>query len=443
MTENTSENWVPTSEEQLPGAPPARTGHLWSFVGVWLFTFIVYARPYEWSPSLSWLSSSAFWVAISTVVLFLPTQLGVEGKLTAEREVKLVMGLVVTGLLSIPMALSPSLAWAQLVEYLKVVVIFIVMVNAVRTTGRLKALLLLILLITVVVSVVAVRDYLTGNFALQGVRIEGVIGGMFANPNDLALHLVTMIPITLALAFGSEGLFAKFLYFIIALSIIAGVIATFSRAGFLGLIVTLGALTWRLTRRNKGLVLAGLLGPLLLVPLLAGYSGRFTTNEGSAINRMDDLKMSINVALHHPLVGIGMNNYRFYSNQNQASHNAYTQVWSEMGFLALPLYLGLLVSPLKGLRKAGNPAGEGKRDEKSFLAIGLEVAIYGYMVASFFASVAYLWYAYYLIAFSICVRKIALDTASTSTPVDAETTEEAVVYETADGASQGISTAEP
>jgi len=40
------------------------------------------------------------------------------------------------------------------------------------------------------------------------------------------------------------------------------------------------------------------------------------------------------------------------------------------------------------------------------------------------------------------VRKIALDTASTSTPLDAETTEEAE-YETPDGASQGVSTAEP
>jgi len=295
----------------------------------------------------------------------------------------------------------------------------------------------------VVVSIMAVKDYLTGNFDLQGVRIEGVIGGMFANPNDLALHLVTMIPITLALAFGSKGLLAKCLYLMIALSIIAGVIATFSRAGFLGLIVTLGALTWRLARRNKGLLLACFLGPLLLIPLIAGYSSRFTTNEGSAINRMDDLKRSIYVGLNHPLAGIGLNNYRFYSNNNQASHNAYTQVFSEMGIVALVLYVALLLSPLRGLRAVGNVAGDGKRDEKSFLAIGLEVAIYGYMVASFFASVAYLWYAYYLIAFSICVRKIALDTASTSTPVDAETTEEAVVYETADGASQGISTAEP
>ena len=442
MTDNTSEDWVSTSEEQIASDTPPNPGHLWSFVGVWLFTFIVYARPYEWSPSLSWLSSSAFWVAISTVVLFLPTQFSVGGGLIAERESKLILGLVVTGLLSMPMAISPSVAWTQLVDYLKVVVIFIVMVSVVRTVGRLKALLLLILSITVVVSIMAVKDYLTGNFDLQGVRIEGVIGGMFANPNDLALHLVTMIPITLALAFGSKGLLAKCLYLMIALSIIAGVIATFSRAGFLGLIVTLGALTWRLARRNKGLLLACFLGPLLLIPLIAGYSSRFTTNEGSAINRMDDLKRSIYVGLNHPLAGIGLNNYRFYSNNNQASHNAYTQVFSEMGIVALVLYVALLLSPLRGLRAVGNVAGDGKRDEKSYLAIGLEAGIYGYMVSSFFASVAYLWYAYYLIAFSICVRKIALDTASTSTPLDAETTEEAE-YETPDGASQGVSTAEP
>jgi O-antigen ligase len=337
------------------------------------------------------------------------------------------------------MAISPSLAWIQLLDYLKVIVIFIVMVNTVRTPGRLKALLLLIFGITVLLSVTAVKDYMTGNFAVQGIRIKGIIGGMFSNPNDLALHLVTMIPIALSLAFRSGGIFARCLYFVVALSIIAGVIATFSRAGFLGLVVTLGVLTWRLARSNRGLLVFGLLGMLLLAPLIAGYSRRFTTNEGSAINRMDDLKRSVNVALHHPLVGIGMNNYRFYSNNNQASHNAYTQVWVEMGFAALPLYVALLIAPLRGLRKAGRTSADGKRSGNAFLAIGLEVSIYGYMVCSFFASVAYLWYAYYLIAFSICLRRLSSTASASSTPPDFQEPADSIAYYDRENPSQSIS----
>jgi len=42
--------------------------------------------------------------------------------------------------------------------------------------------------------------------------------------------------------------------------------------------------------------------------------------------RFDELKRSLFLAAHHPLFGVGMNNYIFYSNYNHASHNGYTQV---------------------------------------------------------------------------------------------------------------------
>ena len=58
-------------------------GHSVSYAGIFLFTALVFFRPYELSPSLMWLSSSAFWVALATVVVFLLTQLGLENTLTA------------------------------------------------------------------------------------------------------------------------------------------------------------------------------------------------------------------------------------------------------------------------------------------------------------------------------------------------------------------------
>ena len=48
-----------------------------------------------------------------------------------------------------------------------------------------------------------------------------------------------------------------------------------------------------------------------------------------------NLKRSIYVALHHPLLGIGMNNYTLYSDNGLATHNAYTQVGVELGLAAM------------------------------------------------------------------------------------------------------------
>jgi hypothetical protein len=41
-----------------------------------------------------------------------------------------------------------------------------------------------------------------------------------------------------------------------------------------------------------------------------------------------------------------------------------------------------------------------------YLAIGLQASLVGYMVASFFAAVAYQWYIYYLVAYAIALRRI-------------------------------------
>ena len=48
----------------------------------------------------------------------------------------------------------------------------------------------------------------------------------------------------------------------------------------------------------------------------------------------------------------------------------------------------------------------GETDWFYYLAIGLETAIIGYMVSSFFASVAYNWFIYYLIAYAVAFRRI-------------------------------------
>ena len=66
----------------------------------------------------------------------------------------------------------------------------------VRTDKRLNAMLWLVLITSAVVSAAALNDYVMGRFLrdLENNRIRGSIGNLFDNPNDLALHLVTMVP---------------------------------------------------------------------------------------------------------------------------------------------------------------------------------------------------------------------------------------------------------
>lgn len=394
------ENWV------------GRRGHAVSFFGLFLFSFVLYFRPYEWSTSLMWASSLAFWLATFTLLVFIPTQLALENNLTTRPlEVNLVLLLLVTGLLSFTFALDRETVWWSWVEYLKVVTMFIVMVNVVRTEKRLRALLWLVLIASIWVSVASINDYRLGILALEGKRIEGAIGGLLSNPNDVALHLVTMIPIVFGLFLSTRNPFAKLVYIACALLFIGGIVVTFSRSGFLGFAVAVFVLAWKLAPRNR--IVFAVLGLILIAGVFALAPSAFrsrlgTTSDASAQARTDDLKRSLFVAARNPFVGIGMGNYIFYSNLSKATHNAYTQVAAEMGLTAAVFYIIFLIAPLKKLRRIEleNRDLPGRKPRVYHLALTLQASLLGFMVASFFSSVAYFWYPYYLVGYAICVRRI-------------------------------------
>jgi putative inorganic carbon (HCO3(-)) transporter len=300
---------------------------------------------------------------------------------------------------------------------------FIVMVNVLRTRARLKLLWWLILVVSVGLSVKAIYDYRMGVLILGGDRIAGAIGGLFENPNDLALHLVTFLPIVIALAFATKNPFSKLVYLLAALTLVGGTVVTFSRGGFLGLIVVVATLAWRLMKQNRVLVLAAmvLLMGCFLVLSPGAYRQRIsTTADDSATARTNELKRSIYVTIRHPLLGAGMDNFVVFSNTEHATHNAYTQVSSEIGIPAAVFYVLFLVAAVKRVKRIPHPREvDGKRKELAYLAIGIHASLVGYMVNSFFASVAYLWYVYYLVAYAICVWRLwevdrSVESSSTS-----------------------------
>ena len=396
--------------------PPLRRGHGASFAGLLLFTAAVYFRPQELVPAFASYQSLAFWIAALTLAVFVPAQLGLEGTLTARpREVNLALALALLGLVGVPLATEPAVAWAAWLDYAKVVTMFVVTVNVVRTEGRLRAMFWLALVVSLLLSANAIYDYVTGSFAPGANRIEGFIGGLFQNPNDLALHLVTMIPLAAGLLFVSRALSKKAVYAAAALLMTAAVVVTYSRGGFLALACASFVMAWKLKRRNRAAVLAGFLAAGVLFMALApsDYGARLKTafggagDGGSAESRQALLIRSVVVSLHNPLFGVGMNNFPLLSIHDKVSHNAYTQVSSEMGMPALAAYVLFILAAFRRMRGVEREtAGDKKRARVHYLAVGLQASLAGYMVASFFASVAYLWYLYYLVGYALCLDRL-------------------------------------
>jgi len=394
-----------------------RNGHTFSYVGLYLFSVLVLFRPYEIIPGLGFLSATAFYFALATLAIYIPTQMSGEGNLTTfTTEIKCILGMTALALLTMPIAKSPGMAWEEFNNtFSKAVIIFIVMVNVLRNRKRLMGLVWLSLVIGVYLGYAAFGMYMRGELKVEGYRVGVDIGGMFGNPNDMSIHLITMIPIAIALMLASRSRMMKLVYLGMTIIMICGNMVTYSRGGFLGLIAGSAVLAWKLGRRNRFLVssVALVVGALVILLAPNNFGLRVLSifipgldEAGSSDQRRALLERSIVVTLRNPW-GIGIGNFPIVGIQNLVSHNAYTQVSAELGILGLILYLIFIISPFRKLGAIERTLA--KREEFDwfyYLSIGLQASIVGYLVSSFFASVAYNWFIYYLIAYAVAFRRI-------------------------------------
>src|SRR5438477_3885338 len=369
-----------------------KPGHVFSYAALFVFTVVLYSRPAEFYPS-ALTNSLALIIGIVPLACFIPTQISLEGRLTARpSEVNLVLLFMLTALLSIPLAIDPAIAWTEFSgTFVRGILIFIVIVNVVRTPRRLKTLLFLSVATAIVLSGQAMNDYRLGLMTVEGYRAAGRGSGIFGNTNDMALHLVTMLPISVAFFFGSRNPLKKILHAACAAVMIFGIVLSYSRGAFLGVLVVFVFFALKVGRRSKveiaALLVAGSAAMIVLAP--SGYGDRLLSifmpgldANGSADSRRGELFRSIYVALRHPLFGIGMGNYQpNMSYKGLVTHNSYTQVASEMGMIALLLYLMFIVTPLRKLAVvARETLTTRKQSDFYYLALGLQASLLVFMV---------------------------------------------------------------
>ncbi len=388
----------------------------WAFVGLYAFTLLLYARPNEWVPGLgSFPLVKMITVLISLV--YLAARISRGEQLTIwPLELKMLLVILTLAILFIPFAQSKADSLDSLSEpFIKLVIIFTLLLNVIDSRERLRSLLKLIVVCGTVISVGAVRSLLIGQFA-KG-RIEGIVGGMFQNANDLATAINILLPLAVVLALTSSG-FIRLIYGLCATLMLAAIIVTFSRAGYLGLGALTVVMLWKLRRRHRVLPFAAIL--LLLIALFVvmpgGYASRLSAamleskdKTESTDNRVEVIIKGFQVALAHPIIGVGMGNFYLYSRHDLKAHNSYLEIWAELGLLGLAAYLTLIIAPLRSLKRIENDtfkSPEAKEVEYFYLSIGLQAAIVSYVICSAFSSIEYQWFMYYPVAFAVALRGI-------------------------------------
>ena len=178
-------------------------------------------------------------------------------------------------------------------------------------------------------------------------RVWGPADTFYGGNNEIGLALNMILPLLLLCAKEVEPKWAKMLFYGSFTFSIFSIINTWSRGGLLALCVVLGALL--LTGRRKWLSIPVLIaGMALLMPRLPEeWFSRMQTistyqQDASAMSRIDSWQFAINRALQNPLTGGG---FACFSERTD-SHSAYFQIMAHHGFVALALWLSLLLGTI-------------------------------------------------------------------------------------------------
>jgi putative inorganic carbon (hco3(-)) transporter len=389
-----------------------------AYVALVLFMVIYCGRPEDWIPGLSDVPLAKIAGIVSLLALVF--SLG-QIRNRFPREVTYLVLLI--GQLFLASLLSPVWrggAFLKTVDFAKVLLVVVVITVAVNTTRRLR---LLVFVQAASVALIAVVTVVKGR--ALGERLDGMLGGNYSNPNDLALAIVISLPLCLGLLFLTRNRLWKAAWAITMLVMVYGVILTGSRGGFIALTITAIVCLWHFAirgHRRYFLVLVPLVGAILWLSSGDTLSNRLNETldskdpnsvaYASSQERQQLFWRSVDITEEHPLLGVGPGNFEVISGSWRETHNTFTQLSSEGGLPALILYVLILWHGFRNLRTTKRLVS--RRSESSLLAGVLQASLVGYVVGSVFASVGLQFFPYLLVAYTTALALIAKNIASHS-----------------------------
>lgn len=248
-------------------------------------------------------------------------------------------------------------------------------------------------------------------------------GSFLEDENDLALTLNMVLPY-LWFMFQSQGTTGakRFYYLIAACIVVAAIVATASRGGFLGLIaVIFGIILFSKNRiRNCALIIFLGLGAFLLIP--DSYKKEIQsisdTQDSTRNDRLHSWEMGWDMFLDNPILGVGTNNYpwnvHIYEMHSKdfdsgsmrmhggrAAHSLYFTLIPELGLAGTIVYMCLIYLMCKKLfhiMKFEKSAAENSSQmmgDYALIARAMLISIMTFLITGAFISVLYyphLWY---------------------------------------------------
>ncbi|HEY6331598.1 MAG TPA: O-antigen ligase family protein [Blastocatellia bacterium] len=359
---------------------------------------------------------------IAVAVLFLSSrkELLDRVRLRDAPQVTMIIGLLLLGVVTIPFAVWPAVSFQYaLGVYAKNVVFVYLLLQIVRSDKDARTIVAVLSAGSAILVVPMLTHF--GPWVTYKADPTRMAVGATYDANDLALLFVVTIPFSYFALRGSRPFVKLMLLGSIAL-MLAGMVKTGSRGGFVAL-VAIGIFIF--------LASSGQARKYTLIAVVSGVALFAMAAPASYWERMDSIyhyendynlkevggrimiwETGLTMIAQNPIIGVGIgcfpNEHAKLSSIHlqQAAHNAFIQVTSELGVGGFVLFSGIIIVSLRMAYRARKDARLGRTDpDLLWLASAVQVSFIGYLAGAFFLSHAYSG------IFSFCVASGAIVTA--------------------------------
>lgn len=409
-----------------------------SYWGVFAFTALLFFRPQDSVPLLEPLHLPDIAAVSALIAMGVRRTTRNLTPLPFTPELGLLAAFAAVMVLTAPFSIWPSGALSTFTDlFLKVVLVFVLLTHSLTAPHLLRRFTWLIVVAMGYIAARGVIDYARGENLLLG-RLQGAVPGLVGNPNDLAMTMVAFLPFAAFAALGRGKRLPRAIAGLISLLMLATLLFTKSRAGFLALAVTGLLIIVQARRIRPGITGVVIIGALLLPPFLpqafwTRASSIFNAEEdetGSRAARLDLFHDGWDAFMDHPFTGVGAGQFQNYNPPNRRepwreTHNVPLQVLSELGLVGALVFAAILGRGGHTLYATWRMLRKRRRDPRaaavlaaSFDPVELETmrvhvaaciaALAGWLVGSQFGSIGYHWTLYYLLALAVAAYGITM-----------------------------------
>jgi O-antigen ligase len=313
--------------------------------------------------------------------------------------------------LSLTWARDPGAAAPEVLRWWTAALALVVLLTTVRTERDVRLVIAALIAGAVLSVLIGVAGGSLGSPATSvetATSTEGRLQGGADDPNFLAAYLVAIVGLAAAIRPRLDGI-ARLAIPVVVAVLVAGLFATQSRGGLIAAVAALATALVLLPDRRLAIgacAAAFALGAVAYVAAEPSALERITTASEDRGNGREDLwRVAVRMSADHPVVGVGLGNFRVRSGEYVREpgalqfvdlivdrphevHNTYLQLLAENGVIGLGLFLAVAAAAMGSAWRAARRFQAAGALALARLSRTVLVAEVGFLVAAVFLSAA-------------------------------------------------------